>query len=266
MKITDFIFHRLLKKPYRLAKIYDGGNGQPVVLLHGIASSSKVWQPLYKLQSAGNLRLIAFDLLGFGESPKPEWQTYNIDEHARAVVASIKRLRLKQPITLVGHSMGCLIAAHIAAKHPRLVKRAVLYQPPLFADMPEYKAYSRQQRLYFKALGHVAGQQELILSYSRFIGKWANRSTAFNLDEASWLPFERSLKNTIMQQKAFEDLRSINVPTDIIHGRMDMIVVRTDIQKILSSNPNIQFHTINETHGLSTRSAKFLQKLLTRKQ
>src|SRR5687768_11255122 len=124
MQIVDTFIHRFLQRPYRLAKTNDLGEGQPVVFLHGIASSSKVWEPLLQIRDQ-SLRFITFDLLGFGASPKPQWPSYTVEQHARAVIASLKKARLKQPVVLVGHSMGCLIAAHIAYQNPGIVKRLI---------------------------------------------------------------------------------------------------------------------------------------------
>ncbi len=263
VSIIDTFIHKTLRRPYRLAVSADQGKGAPVVLLHGIASSGKIWNPLLALPQDKEVRYITFDLLGFGQSPKPEWATYDVASHARSVEKSIRALRLKEPIVLVGHSMGCLIAAHIAFHNPQLVRRLVLFEPPLLAEVSGLKRYNRRKKAYMRAFGYIASRQELVLRYSRYMGRWANRMTAFSLDDSEWVPFERSLRNTIMEQKAYEELHAITIPTDVIYGRSDLMVIRTNAKQLFAANPHIRVHTILEGHGLSARSAAFIHRLIT---
>ena len=84
MSFKDTLWHQRLGRPYILAKHHDSGSGTPVVLLHGIGKSGKVWQPLIDELADEPFRLTVFDLLGFGDSPKPDWPLYDIDTHAQA--------------------------------------------------------------------------------------------------------------------------------------------------------------------------------------
>ena len=47
----------------------DVGSGRPLVLLHGIGMSHKAWNPIVPILSQSR-RVIAFDVAGFGDSPK----------------------------------------------------------------------------------------------------------------------------------------------------------------------------------------------------
>ena len=87
-----------------------GGDGEVMILLHGFLSSSKYWRNLQPHLSAEGYRVIAIDLLGFGDAPKPKYSDYSYQEHIAYLDAVIKKLRLKQPFILIGHSMGALLA------------------------------------------------------------------------------------------------------------------------------------------------------------
>lgn len=253
----DIFVHKTLGRPHTLTKVYDEGAGAPVVLLHGIASSSKLWEPLVSLHDDKS-RMVSFDLLGFGDSPKPNWLDYTVEQHAKAVEKSIRKLRIKQPITLVGHSMGCLVAIHIAFRNPSLVKHLVLFEPPLLVDVSHIRTYNRRRKAYIRAFGYIASNQERITKYSHHIGKVFSKVTAFKLDDRDWIPFERSLRNTIMQQSAYQELSAIKTPTDIIFGRNDRIVIRAKSQRLLGVLPHVRLHTVAEVHGLTKRSARYL--------
>ena len=97
------------RKPPLLHVATDAGTGSPVVMIHGIASSSVTFERLIPLVEPYH-RVIAIDLLGFGESPAPDDAAYTIDEHVAALARTLRELRLREPFVLVGHSMGALIA------------------------------------------------------------------------------------------------------------------------------------------------------------
>ncbi len=264
MPTKDFIRHRLLRRPYKLMLRYDTGRGRPVVLLHGLASNSNAWKHLARQADYDKWRIIAFDLLGFGESPKPGWLDYNIDHHARAVATTIKSIKLNHPVILVGHSMGCLVAIHLAEKYPKLIEKIILYEPPLFADLPEFRKHSRNRKRYFALYGRIAGNPKAVIRYTRSLGRIAARLPGHNLNAETWLPFERSLRNTIMEQTAYSELLHLKKPVDIVYGRLDLIISRSEIRQILKNNSNITIHMVNDSHSISSRSARFILKLLER--
>lgn len=260
MNIRKFL-HQNLKRPYRLNKTYDNGSGQPVVLLHGIASNSTIWKPLLEINDPAH-RFIAFDLLGFGFSPRPDWAQYSVEEHAKAVVTSIRKMHIRKPVVLVGHSMGGIIAAHIAYHYPKLVSRLVLYQPPLLANETGIKRYDNRTSTYLRAFGYIASRQELVLKYSRVVGQKMKHKGGFNLSADEWIPFERSMRNTIMRQHAYDHVLTLKIPVDIIYGKKDRMVIRIGAKKLFANNPYVTLHTIAEKHRLNTHSAKFISSLL----
>src|SRR5262249_29456336 len=92
-------------------KYFDVGKGRPVILLHGLGSSSFSWL-LTLLASGRDLRLIAPDQIGHGRSDKPNIE-YKISEFVEYLEAFIKKLDLKQ-VDLVGNSLGGWIAGRLA--------------------------------------------------------------------------------------------------------------------------------------------------------
>ncbi len=262
MNLKDTLWHRILRRPYRLQLTSDTGKGKPLVLLHGIASSGHVWQPLIKQLDPAKWRVIAPDLLGFGESPKPDWSSYDVKQHARSVVVTLRKLGIKKGVTLAGHSMGSLVAVHIAAKYPKLVKRLVLYEPPLFADLSDYKVHTRRRDRHFAFYDYLVARPQLVLGYVRALGRLAKRFGVFMTPD-SWIPFERSLRHTIMRQTAYDELHAIALRTDIIHGRLDFVVTRAEVKRMFADNPHIHMHIVNQLHGVTPRAAKYLAGLLS---
>jgi pimeloyl-ACP methyl ester carboxylesterase len=251
-----------LGRPYRLAAFERGKGSETVVLLHGVGASGKKWRTLAQLLDTKSWRVIVPDLLGFGKSPTPQWSDYSVQEHAKAVLKTLQKLRAGQPLTIVAHSMGCLIAAHIAASQPGLVKRLILYEPPLYADNPDFPAHMRRRQYYFALYEFIAAHPQLAVTQAQLMWRVAKRLVGLKLSEEQWIPFERSLRNTIMQQTAWRELHHIKIPTDIIHGRFDLIVTRTDLRKIFRANKWITWHKVSDVHGISARSARYIAWLL----
>jgi non-heme chloroperoxidase len=94
-----------------------------IVLLHGYSDSWPSYRPLMTALSAGH-RVIALSMRGHGESSKPE-SGYSISAFAADVIAAMDVLGIGEA-TVVGHSMGSLIAARVAMMHPERVTRLVL--------------------------------------------------------------------------------------------------------------------------------------------
>ena len=101
----------------------EAGKGEPVVLLHGFAQTSRMWLPLIK-ELAKSHTVIAPDLRGYGGSAAPA-DGYTKVAMARDVHALMRGLGHER-IALVGHDIGLMVAYAYAAQYRAEVKRIVL--------------------------------------------------------------------------------------------------------------------------------------------
>lgn len=260
MKVFDRFWHRTLGRPYRLARPIDVGTGQPIVLLHGIGRTGQTWQRVVTGLERLPCRLVAFDLLGFGDSPKPDWPAYDNDDHAAAVIAGIERLDAGQPAVLVGHSMGCLVAVRVARLRPDLVKHLVLYEMPLYEGLPEKRRYRLRLNMYARFYRYILRYQPAFdTETARRTERLARRVAGFEVDSATWQPFVKSLEHTIMQQTAAEDIKNLDAPMDVIYGTYDMFVIRGKPQQFFGKDARqVAVHTIRERHVISVRASRFI--------
>ncbi len=100
-----------------------GASGRPLVLLHGLASSSHIWN-LSAPVLAERFTVLALDQRGHGESARPD-DGYDFDSVSGDLDAFITALDLEAPV-LVGHSWGGSVVVHYAASHPDKVAGIVL--------------------------------------------------------------------------------------------------------------------------------------------
>jgi len=99
------------------------GEGPPVLLLHGITSSSRTWKAVTP-RLAERYTVIAPDLLGHGRSAKPQGD-YSIGGYASGVRDLLVALDLPR-VTVVGHSLGGGVAMQFGYQFPQRVERLVL--------------------------------------------------------------------------------------------------------------------------------------------
>ncbi len=107
--IDRFFEHRGV----RLHAVDHGGTGRAVVLLHGGSAHAHWWD--FVVPHLGNVRAVAFDLRGHGDSASAA--TYSVAEYADDAHAMITELGLGRPV-LVGHSLGSFVALRLAFEHP----------------------------------------------------------------------------------------------------------------------------------------------------
>lgn len=100
-----------------------GGAGTPVVLLHGFAETSGMWDPVLPVLS-GRHTVIVPDLRGAGDSSKPEGG-YDKKTMARDIDRLLGSLGV-ETAAIVGHDIGMMVAYAYAAQYPEKTERVVL--------------------------------------------------------------------------------------------------------------------------------------------
>ena len=100
-----------------------GGNGPPLVLIHGYAESSRMWKPLAKVL-APRFTVLAPDLPGIGASSIPKTGV-DMKTSAERVHAAVNALGFKK-VRVVGHDIGLMVAYAYAAMYPQEVEKLAL--------------------------------------------------------------------------------------------------------------------------------------------
>ncbi|HEY7032815.1 MAG TPA: alpha/beta hydrolase [Thermomicrobiales bacterium] len=104
------------------------GAGPALVLIHGIGSRGVSWWPVVD-ELAQHFRLIVPDLRGHGDSDKPA-SGYLPTDYAADLAALVDSLGLAE-FSIVGHSLGGIVALTWALSHPGRARRIVLEDVPL---------------------------------------------------------------------------------------------------------------------------------------
>lgn len=179
--------------------VRDMGRGDPVVLLHGIPTSSFLWRKVLSVL-ARDARAIAPDLLGFGFSDKPAAGIPPVRELATELARLLDRLEIERT-ALVGHDLGSLVAAAFLEHWPERVTHLVLTNTSFRFERWRGEGWTLLSVLRIPLLGDLAIQFArpwmLRLAMRPFL---ADPSV---LDAATlrgyWEPFERSFRRMLVQ-------------------------------------------------------------------
>ena len=241
----------------------DEGEGPVVVLMHGIASSSVTFQQLVPRLSDTH-RVIALDILGFGESPSPAHASYTIDEHADALYATIRSLRLAAPFVLVGHSLGALISSRYAADHPELVAKLVLVSPPVYLDQKSWGTTRDRTAMgaYLRVYEYLRLNKAFTIRAAKGLDRMSPIRNVLQVSEQNWNAFTLSLQNAIESQTTVADIARVRVPVEIVYGTLDPFLMPGGIQ-IVAQMRHVTVHKVDANdHLLRKRLAKAVAKVV----
>jgi pimeloyl-ACP methyl ester carboxylesterase len=112
------------------------GDGPPLLLITGGTGDAGEWAAVAPVL-AEDLTVVTYDRRGMSRSPRPDGPAAtSMPEQADDAAGLLRALGLAS-VTVVGHSGGASIACELVARHPRLVRHAVLYEAPLVAALAE---------------------------------------------------------------------------------------------------------------------------------
>ncbi|MGI8552382.1 MAG: alpha/beta fold hydrolase [Dehalococcoidia bacterium] len=242
------------------------GQGPLLLLLHGLSSSSRYWEPHFPTLGRA-YRVLAPDLLGFGRSPKPASATYTPEEHIAVLLTTIEPF-LEGPLTLVGHSMGAALALHLAVARPRLVEQLVLVSLPVIGSTAwGHRADGRAGRFHHFG-AHTAAGRALYDGSFRAVRPFAERiyprlrpaippGAARDALLMSWAAYWGTLENVIYGSDIPGLFAAAGTPLLLLHGARDRQAPFASARALARTRPEAQFIEIpNAGHDLAYSHAQ----------
>jgi pimeloyl-ACP methyl ester carboxylesterase len=211
----------------------DIGEGEPIVFVHGISGSWQNWLENLPHFSRTH-RAIALDLPGFGASPMPSWPI-DMPAYGRLLHDFCEKIGV-QGATLVGNSMGGLVAAEAALSAPGRFERLVLVSAAGFINtwLPHQRgkatshAWNTFGRPFGAAARFVVRHRRARWLMFRFAIRYPGRLRKELLWEqmASGLPapgFADAL-DAVIEYDARDRLEELEIPTMIVWGFEDWVI------------------------------------------
>ncbi|WP_282341184.1 alpha/beta hydrolase [Pseudomonas sp. PS02288] len=212
-------------------------NGGVLVLLHGKNFCAATWEGTIRALTGAGYRVVVPDQIGFCKSSKPEHYQYSFQQLASNTHALLQSLGIER-FSLLGHSMGGMLATRYALMYPHQLEQLVLVDP---IGLEDWKAkgvpYRRVDEWYARELNTTA---ESIRSYQRstyYAGQWQQewdnwvqmQAGMFNGPGREAVAWSSALTYDMIQtQPVYYELERIEVPTLLIIGEKDTTAIGKD--------------------------------------
>ncbi len=143
------------------------------VLLHGKNFSGYYWEKVAKDLLEKGYRVVIPDQIGFGKSTKPAFYQYSFGQLALNTKLILDHLGVEE-ITLVGHSMGGMLATTFAVNYPTLVKKLILINPIGLEDYGQYAQFKDVNFFYKRELAMTLDKARNYQKKNYYDGKWSS--------------------------------------------------------------------------------------------
>lgn len=246
----------------RRVSYVDVGEGTPIVLVHGTGGCWQNWLENIAPLSVGH-RVIVVDLPGFGDSEMPLAQI-SFEGFADAVLGLSEQLELGAP-TLVGHSMGGIVALEAARRRPDEVGAVVMVGGTAvtileFARRPW--AALRTPNLAKAVAGEIAvgGRRSPSWLLRAAVSRPGLRRLSFwyVLDRPDWIAQDvlRELANgagrrgylpAVAAHRRYRLPGRVDLacPLLIVHGERDRLVSKRDLERFAATAPSAEVELIS---------------------
>lgn len=233
---------------YRPLHFVQRGLGHPVVMIHGMGSSSHDWDHLAPALHVSGYSTYEVDLLGHGDSPKPDDPK---EYHMQAVYQSLQdwldEMGIEKPFSLVGHSMGGYLSMRLSLEHPEWVRSLVLIDPLVGQSQlsPILRLLHRRAQMGIPLLAKTPWQLiDAVLSLDPIIGRaQSGRVRQLIVDD-----IKRASPNILNLPRTLTDLENdlsrLELPAQVIWGEKDLTLSPKSFPGIVSRLSNAEGHAI----------------------
>jgi pimeloyl-ACP methyl ester carboxylesterase len=234
------------------------GKGAPVVMVHGLAASLHDWDFILPELVKAGYSGYALDLLGHGDSPKPEVRGYQMDWLLAHFLFWLESLHLDQPAVLIGHSLGGYLALEFARLHPGRVRALILVDPFYALDqLPVFMRFTYRHPVLSGSIAHNTPEWllRMIIDISSLsMGHSAGGLHALpdevraqtTLDYTRTAPSVYNVLNAELDLTS--NLSSIMMPSLVIWGDRDQTLAPDSFAKLVDLLPNAWGRSIRAGH------------------
>lgn len=238
---------RLLQTGTYATHCHDLGRGPPVLLLHGSGPGVSAWANWRLLLPvlASNRRVIAPDLVGFGDTERRADAAYTMATWLDQVIAVLDALDLPR-VDLVGNSFGGALALALAIRAPQRVRRLVLMGSvgvpfPITPGLDAVWGYKPSLQAMKGLLDVFAYDRSLVTDELAELRYRASVQPGYQQAYSAMFPAPRQRWVDAMAS-AEADIRALEHETLVIHGREDRVIPLSTSLTLAQWIPNSQLH------------------------
>lgn len=213
-------------------------NGRTVVLLHGKNFCAATWESAIGALTAAGYRVVAPDQVGFCKSSKPQHYQYSFAQLAGNTQALLESLGIERA-TIVGHSMGGMLATRYALQYPQATEQLVLVNP---IGLEDWKAegvpwrsidqwHERESKTTFDSIRdyqrNVYYSGEWAPEYEHWVQMLGGMYAGDGGDAVAWS--QALTSDMVFNQPVVHDFGNIAVPTTLFIGQKDRTAIGKDL-------------------------------------
>ena len=240
-----------------------------VVMFHGKNFSGYYFEPIIRELTKKGMRVIVPDQVGFGKSTKPDYYQYSFQVLAQNTKNLLKSLNVDE-FTLVGHSMGGMLATRFSLMYPEMVKKLILVN---MIGLEDYKLLTPFKGFDDLYQDELKNNEEKIRDYQvkfYYDGQWKEEYEAMIKPAVGWTKGPDSklvalnaalTSELIYTQPVVHEFSKLKMKTTLINGLRDKTApgkswAPIENQKLMGNYPE-----------LSKKAAKLIphSKLITMK-
>ena len=198
---------------------YEGGSGQPVLLVHGLGSRAEDWANLMPQLKQAGFHVYAIDLLGYGRSARPADATYSIPEETGYVEGFLADRKLDK-VNLVGWSMGGWVAMRVALDQPERVQRLVLCDSAGIRFAPSFDLLDFEPT----TVAAVRRLYRLLIPYPAEVPTFLAQDMIRKFKQINWV-VDRSTRSMFRGNDLLDGkLGGLQMPTLVMWGKQDHLI------------------------------------------
>lgn len=237
-------------------------NGKIVLLLHGKNFPAMYWEQTAKDLMEDGYRVIMPDQIGFGKSSKPGTIQYTFQLLAQNTKALLDDLKVDR-VSVVGHSMGGMLATRFSLMYPETVEKLVLENPIGLEDWKTVVLYQSVDDWYKSELKQDYQKMKEYQLKFYYDNKWKKEYDKWLLPVAGWTAnkdyavIAKSSALTydmIFTQPVCYEFKNLKMPVLLIIGQRDRTALGKakapkEIQETLGNYPELGKATAAKIHN-----------------
>ena len=222
------------------------GEGQPILILHGVFGSSDNWFSISKMIAEKGYAIYALDARNHGQSPRSEYFSYEL--MADDLNEFIEDNALEKPI-IIGHSMGGKTVMHFAMKYPTKFSKLVIVDiAPKF--YPSHHGHIIQG-LNSIDLESLKNRNEAEIQLAKFVPNVGERQFLLkNIYRTEEGKFDWRINLPVLSKEIYQvggdftDVHQVSEPILFLRGSKSGYIFDEDIPAIKNIFPNATIETI----------------------
>ncbi len=230
---SDVKWIKLNKKwNYLRFPVVIGGEGEPILLLHGFDSSFLEFRRIYQSLKR-NFQVIVPDLLGFGFTPRNASLEYNPSKIISHLIDILETLQIKSNLKIIGASMGGSTALKLAFEIPNLVEKIILLSPAgLFGEPKKIPFPLNQIGASFLGLPQVRKSlcRQAFAYPDKCVGEMEEQIASIHLGCRGWRNSLASFAKSGGFSGTYKYIQ--NIPIKTLCGENDRILGKKEIKNI----------------------------------